>query len=443
MAPGGFLRLKGRNLRPGMAVLFARSVKMRRAGVVVIARLRRSKGLLVTVPLSAKSGRIRVTATHGRRSNAVGPIKIRRPKRAATPLPGSPTVLDGAGMWIWYVRSSSGGTPAGIIARAQQYGVRTVFVKSSDGANWWSQFSPELVSALKAGGLRVCAWQFVYGALPAAEAAVGVRAAQTGADCLVIDAETAYEGKYAQAQSYVAALRAGVGPDYAIALTGFPYVDYHPSFPYSVFLAPGAAQYNLPQVYWKAIGTTVDRALAHTYTWNGVYQRRIFPLGQLYNNPSPADVKRFRQLAAAYGASGVSWWSWQSASAAGWAAASVPVPATAPPATPAYPTLGHGSRGDVVVWAQEHLLAAGQPLKVNGSYDASTEQAVRNFQITSGVPVNGQVDLATWPFLLRYPPAVVDWANGARISRTRGAARTGPASARTRSRRNELAGGPK
>jgi hypothetical protein len=426
-----------------MAVLFRRSRKVRKAAAVVTARLRRATVLLVTVPLSAKSGRIRVAATHGRRSNAVGPIKIRRLKPAASPLPGSPTPLDGAGMWIWYVSSSSGGTPAGIIAQAQQHGVRTVLVKSSDGATWWSQFSPELVAALKAGGLRVCAWQFVYGSRPAEEAAVGVRAAQTGADCLVIDAESAYEGKYAQAQSYVAALRAGVGPDYPLALTGFPYVDYHPSFPYSVFLAPGAAQYNLPQVYWKAIGTTVDRALAHTYTWNGVYQRRIFPIGQLYNNPNPADVKRFRQLATAYGAAGLSWWSWQEASAAGWAAISAPVPATAPPVTPAYPALARGSHGDAVVWAQEHLLSAGQPLKVNGKYDAPTEQAVRNFQTAGAVPVNGQVDLATWPLLLRYPPATVDWANGARVSRARARHRTGPPSARSRSLRNELAGVPK
>jgi hypothetical protein len=313
-----------------------------------------------------------------------------------------------------------------------------VFVKSSDGPTWWSQFTPELVSALKAGGLRVCAWQFVYGSRPTYEAALGVRAAQAGADCLVIDAESAFEGKYAQAQSYMAALRGKIGPDYAVALTGFPYVDYHPSFPYSVFLAPGAAQFNLPQIYWKAIGTTVDRAVAHTYTWNGVYQRPMYPLGQLYGNPKLEDVKRFRQLAAAYGATGLSWWSWQAASAAGWEAINAPVPAVAAPPIPAYPTLGHGSRGDVVVWAQEHLLAAGQPVKVNGAYDASTEQAVRTFQTVSGLAVTGQVDLATWPLLLRYPPAVVDWANGARVSTVRLRGRTGPASARLRPVRNEL-----
>jgi peptidoglycan hydrolase-like protein with peptidoglycan-binding domain len=91
-----------------------------------------------------------------------------------------------------------------------------------------------------------------------------------------------------------------------------------------------------------------------------------------------------------------------------------------------------------VVWAQEHLLAAGQPLKVNGTYDAATEQAVRNFQTASILPVTGQVDLATWPLLLRNQPAVVDWSAGARVARLRGRARTGPASARLRAVRNEL-----
>ena len=437
VAAGGLLRLRGRNLAPGMIVLFRRSAKVRRVAPVVTARLRRSNGFLVTVPLSAKSGRIRVATRHGRRSNAVGPIRIKRPAKA---LQVSKSPLDGTGMWIWYVSRSSGGTPGGIILQARRYGIRTVYIKSSDGPTWWSQFSPDIVSALKAGGLRVCAWQFVYGSRPTDEAALGVRAAQTGADCLVIDAESAYEGKYAQAQSYIAALRGKLGPDYAIALAGFPYVDYHPSFPYSVFLAPGAAQYNVPQVYWKAIGTTVDRALAHTYTWNGVYQRRIYPLGQLYDKPNPADVKRFRQLASAYGATGVSWWSWQAASRTGWAAINSLLPVVAALPTPAYPTLARGSRGDVVVWAQEHLLAAGQPVKVKGVYDASTEQAARTFQTVSGLPVTGQIDLATWPALLRYQPALVDWANGARASSLRRRSRTGPASARLPAVRNELRG---
>ena len=58
-----------------------------------------------------------------------------------------------------------------------------------------------------------------------------------------------------------------------MALAGFPYVDYHPGFPYSVFLGPGGAQYNTPQMYWMDIGTSVNTVYAHTYAYNRVYQR--------------------------------------------------------------------------------------------------------------------------------------------------------------------------
>jgi hypothetical protein len=436
-SPGRMLRFKGRNLRTGMVVLFPRRRLAKATSATVSARLRRRNGLVATVPPLAKSGRIRVATRNGRRSNAVGPIRIVRP---VNHFQASRTALDGTGMWIWYVSRSSGGDPAAIATQAARYGVRTVFVKSSDGTTWWPQFSAQLVAALKFAGLHVCAWQFVYGSRPQTEADLGGRAAATGADCLVIDAESAYEGKYAQAQAYVEALRAQVGPTYTIGLAGFPYVDYQPAFPYSVFFEPGAAQYSLPQIYWRAIGTTVDRAFAHTYTWNSVYQRSTFPLGQLYGGARPPEIERFRQLASAYGASGLSWWSWQSASPAGWAAIDLALSPLAEPLPAAgYPTLARGTRGDVVVSAQERLTSTGQQLTVNGVYGSTTEQAVRNLQTTSGLPVTGRLDAVTWPVLLRFQPARVDWSKGARASAAVQRGRNGPRSAWLRSLRNELA----
>ena len=363
-------------------------------------------------------------------------------KRVTTPLEASRAPLEGTGMWIWYVSRSSGGDPAAIVTQAVQHGVRTVFVKSSDGTTWWRQFSRDLVAALKAGGLRVCAWQFVYGSRPSTEAALGARAAATGADCIVIDAESAYEGRYASAQSYIQGLRARVGPTYPVALAGFPYVDYHPGFPYSVFFAPGGAQFSVPQIYWKAIGTSVDRAFAHTYLWNSVYQRPMFPLGQLYGNPRRADIERFRALAVAYGAGGLSWWSWQSASPAGWTAINTVLPPLVePPPISGYPTLGRGARGDVVVWAQEHLVSAGETVRASGVFESSTEQAVQNLQALNGLPVTGRLDAATWPVLLRSQPATRDWSGSARSSRATRPGPNGPRSAWLPALRNELGNG--
>jgi hypothetical protein len=437
---GGKLRLRGRMLRPGMVVLFPGG-RLHRSSRGA-PRLHRGAGrrLVVRVPLWAKSGRIAVASRKGLRSNPAGPIRIKRRSVAPLDTSGAEPFL-GSGMWIWYVSRSSGGDPAAIAARARLHGVRTVFVKSSDGTTWWPQFSSTLVSALEAQGVQVCAWQFVYWTRPAGEAALGARAATTGAACLVIDAESAYEGRYAQAETYIKSLRAEVGPTYPLGLAGFPYVDYHRGFPYSVFLGPGGAQANVPQIYWKAIGTSVDDAVAHTYAWNQVYQRPIFPLGQLYGDPPPSEVQRFRQLTAARGAAGVSWWSWQSASARGWKAIGSPFePLAGPPAPPDYPTLQRGSRGDVVVWAQEHLIGGGQHLHVDGVYSTVTEQAVRNFQTAQGLLATGRIDPTTWTALLRYPPVPPTWAKAARASSAGPGRPNGPPSARIRARRDELRG---
>jgi len=101
----------------------------------------------------------------------------------------------GDGMWIWYVRRTSGGDLGRIARKARRNGIETVYIKSSDGSTSWSQFRRGLVSYLHGRGLRVCAWQFVYGRRPGAEARRGAEAVEKGADCLVVDAEANSEGR--------------------------------------------------------------------------------------------------------------------------------------------------------------------------------------------------------------------------------------------------------
>ncbi len=230
-------------------------------------------------------------------------------------------------MWIWYVSKSEGGNIGSIVARAKQNGIGTLIIKASDGGSpFIGQFTPQLVAAFHAQGIKVCGYSYVYGNNPAAEAAQGAAVAQTGADCLVIDAEGEYEGKYAAATTYIRDLRQAVGDSFPVAIAPFPYADFHQSFPYSVFLGPGGAQYDLPQMYWKDIGDSVDAAFDHTYTWHRIYDRPIYPLGQTYSSPSPNDIVRFRQLAQAYGAGGISWWDWQETGVSQWAAVGQALP---------------------------------------------------------------------------------------------------------------------
>jgi Putative peptidoglycan binding domain len=333
------------------------------------------------------------------------------------------TPLDRQGMWIWYVSSSDGGVPSRMISRAARFGIGTVYIKAGDGGGAWSQFSPSLVQALHQGGLDVCAWQFVYGDHPLAEARVGAAAVSKGADCLVIDAEGQYEGKYASADRYIRALRARIGAAYPLSLAGFPYVDFHPAFPYSVFLGEGGAQYNQPQMYWKAIGTSVRAVYEHTYLFNRLWDRPIYPLGQTYDRPGRRPVKLFRRFAASYGGA-PSWWDWQETGSREWGAlgstAIEPVAGYRPIFS--QPVLKRGSRGDLVVWAQEHLLGAGQAgLPVTGIFGKLTYAAVRAFQSTHVLPADGVIGASTWQALLNFSPIRPRWSGGSRRKASGGA----------------------
>ena len=356
----------------------------------------------------------------------------------------------GRGMWIWYVSASNRGNLSAIIAQAKAYGISTLMIKSGDGSGMWSQFNPALVSALHAAHLRVCAWQYVYGNHPQLEAQVGATAVKDGADCLLVDAEAEYEGKYVAAQTYMTQLRTLIGANFPVALAGFPYVDYHPAFPYSVFLGPGGAQFNVPQMYWKDIGTSVDAVYSHTLSYNRVYERTIIPLGQTYSNPSSADVMRFRLLSRAYGTPGVSWWDWQESGPSQWKALAKPATwLTGFDSLTPGPVLKLHSTSDLVVWAQEHLITAGYPVTVDGSYSAALVTAVMAFQTAKGLTPDGVIGPDTWQALLAYAPAKVTWTSSgaslvtAAAGRTAAARRTGmvavvPRSAHLRARGYEI-----
>jgi peptidoglycan hydrolase-like protein with peptidoglycan-binding domain len=423
----GTLQVGGIGLKAGFLVAFprVRGARITRTSPGAHLHLAKpgqpSSGLLVTVPGNAHSGHIMVLLSKGRYTSSYGPITIfnhslHPPAPKDPPSTGAlgPSAFEGQGMWIWYLSESDGGNIASLVAQAHAAGVTTVLVKSSDGStNYWSQFSPQLVQELHANGLRVCAWQYVYGSDPAGEAELGARAVAYGADCLVIDAEAEYEGRYAAAQTYITDLRAKIGPAYPVGLTSFPYVSYHPSFPYSVFLGPNGAQYNLPQMYWKDIGASVDTVYANTYIANRVYGRPIFPLGQTYGGVSASELLRFREEAGDYGATGMSFWDWQETSPSGWstlAAALAPLSGVTP--NTSYPELSEGAKGDQVLWMQEHLASAIPAQETSGEFGPQTASDLRAFQTAHGIAASGVSEAATWAALLALPPIPVDWTGG-------------------------------
>jgi peptidoglycan hydrolase-like protein with peptidoglycan-binding domain len=427
----GTLLLAGVGLRPGMVVAFPKAPGARISSLSPASQpaahtryaipSKPADGLLVTVPKTAHSGHIMILLSGGRYTSSYGPIYVYNhalhppaPPPAAVPtssvaVAGSP--FEGQGMWIWYLSKSDGGNIAAIAAQSHAAGVSTLFIKSSDGSsNYWSQFSPQLVAELHANGLKVCAWQFVYGTEPVGEAALGAEAVADGADCLVIDAEGEYEGHYAAAQTYIDDLRAKIGPTYPLGLASFPYVSYHPSFPYSVFLGPGGAQYNAPQMYWKDIGQSVDTVYANTYIANRIYGRPIYPLGQTYGGVSAAELLRFREEAVDYGATGVSFWDWQETGVSGWTTLASPLaPLTSVTPNGEVPELHDGSKGDQVLWMQEHLATAIPAQETTGVFGAQTLADLEAFQTAHAIAASGVVEAATWAALLALSPIPVEW----------------------------------
>ena len=115
-------------------------------------------------------------------------------------------------------------------------------------------------------------------------------------------------------------------------------------------------------MYWKTIGTSVRAVYEHTYLYNRIWGHPIYPIGQTYEAPGNGGLRLFRRFAASYGGLAPSWWDWQETDGAEWgalgaAAALRPLPGYRPEV--AHPLLKTGAKGDMVVWAQEHLVAAG------------------------------------------------------------------------------------
>ncbi len=321
--------------------------------------------------------------------------------------PSVPRAFVGTALWVDQVPAGESGQQ--LVERAAQAGAHTLYVKAAEGTAAELQFSSTLVGEMRGAGATVCAWTFVRGQSPMAEATAAVAAVDNGAQCLIVDAEGEYDGRYGAAQVFVRTLRSQLGTAFPIGLASQAEVAQHPTFPYSVFLGPGGFNVVLPEVYWRDFGVSVDAAYAATLGANSIYARPILPVGQLYGSPVPAELTRFRALARAYGAAGSSFFDLDSAEPAELEALAAPAPVLAPRAIVA-PTLHAGADGDQIVQAQELLNAAGAHLPVGGFFGAETAHAVATFQARHRLPADGVLRPSTWRALLRFHPREPSWA---------------------------------
>ena len=191
---------------------------------------------------------------------------------------------------------------------------RTLYIKSSDGAsNYWTQFSPQLVAELHARGLKVCAWQYVYGTNPAGEADArrrgrGRRRRLPG-DRRRGRVRRPLRGRAdlprrPAGQDRRRATRSGSPPSRTSTTT-------RPSPTRSSSARAGPSS-TLPQMYWKDIGDSVDTVYANTYIANRIYGRPIYPLGpDLRRRRRAQNCCASARRPSTTARTGLSFWDWQ------------------------------------------------------------------------------------------------------------------------------------
>lgn len=235
----------------------------------------------------------------------------------------------GKGVWIWRLSLCLNGDINAIIKKCKDYDISYLIIKSGDGANVWTQLTPDIVNRFHYAGIKVYSWTYNYGDEPLKEAEVATKSLGLGVDGHVFDAEGEYErlqGNAQAAETMLKAVRAKY-PGAFLAHAPFCVIDFHQSFPYMTFGKYCDAV--MPQIYHGTMKQTPQEAFVRTYDnfrrWHENWKnsghadsiKPIIPIGQTYDNYNitpayvltPADILSFVKTAKLY--KSVNFWSWQ------------------------------------------------------------------------------------------------------------------------------------
>ncbi len=228
--------------------------------------------------------------------------------------------LAGKGFFIWKIRDCEGGDPFAIAEQAAQSNLSHVLIKCADGPYRYNIFDsrdliPDLASALRDKGIQVWLWQYIYGINPGAEAMVAIeRINQLQPDGFVVNAEAEYKRRPAQAESYMRALKSGIGSDLLIALSTYRFPALHREFPFKQFM--DYCDFAMPQVYWMKADNPrmqLERTLAEYQQFG----KPVFPTGACFREhgwqPKAAEIIEFMQACKELSLQGCNFWEWANA----------------------------------------------------------------------------------------------------------------------------------
>ena len=338
-----------RRHRDALVARFARPTAYLTAGVLAFALATlapRPSDRPLRVAASARRPLVTTTSAAPSTTPAAAPAPLpdAAPVAPATVDPPSPSPVrsvervrlpEGKGMWIWQPKQVEGGDVGAIVQRAVAADLTHLYVRTGSSVDGFTNaaFLDALLGPAHAAGITVYGWDFPYLVDPAADVARAMQAITYTTpdgqrlDGFSADIETPFEGVSLTADSaaaYTNGLRAAAGPDeLLIATVPRPSDVVTPIYPYAEVIGPFDVV--APMVYW--LNREPDTDAAEALDFLAQFGKPIAPIGQAYDGgpeggrpgpPTPDEIERFCRAAAAHGAIGASFWSWQHADPSVW-----------------------------------------------------------------------------------------------------------------------------
>ena len=232
--------------------------------------------------------------------------------------------LQGKGFFIWKIKNCEGGNPTSIGMKALEAGLSHVLIKVANGIysynyDWTAKedLVPPVLQALKARGIAVWGWHYVYGDDPINEARKAIqRIEELGLDGYVIDAESPYKdpAKKKAATTFMKTLKAGA-PNTPLALSSYRFPSFHPQLPWNEFLSK--VDYNMPQVYWMYADNPKEQLDRCIREYSAMpYNPPMVPTGAAFSEggwaATASEVLEFLQATREYNMSAANFWEWHS-----------------------------------------------------------------------------------------------------------------------------------
>jgi len=239
---------------------------------------------------------------------------------------------NGKGIFIWKLALCAGGDMLALANMAKNAGFSWVAIKATDGTYNYNQgispswTGPDLLKsaiiALRAVGIKVWGWQYIYGATNLGQSIAVLEAKKAvenierfNLDGWIIDPEKEYKRKGASAWAdiYMTALRAAC-PNVSIGLCSYRFPSVHPEIPWHNFLR--RCNFHAPQVYWIGAHNPGDQLRKSVRELQALANLPVVPVGAAYYDPTfkwqptVAELNEFDRTAHELKLPGVTWWEW-------------------------------------------------------------------------------------------------------------------------------------